>query len=371
MSATARVRVDLEGRGYDIEIGRGLIDEAGARMKPVLARDYVAILADERVAALHLDRLQAGLKAGGVSSDVVTVAPGEGSKSFATLERVTGALLDLGVERRDHIVAFGGGVVGDLAGFAAAILRRGCGVIQIPTTLLSQVDSSVGGKTGINVRQGKNLIGAFHQPSLVLADTELLDTLPDRDLASGYAEVVKYGLLGDAAFFEWLETNGAAVLQRDPAALAHAVKISCTAKAEIVAEDEREAGRRALLNLGHTFGHALEAETGYSERLTHGEGVALGMVLAFEFAAWRAEAPANDAARVAAHLKAANLPTRLQDVPGGALDAGVLARHMRQDKKVVGGRLVFILPEAIGRARVVGDVAEAEVEEFLRERLAS
>ncbi|MEL6365222.1 MAG: 3-dehydroquinate synthase, partial [Pseudomonadota bacterium] len=340
-------------------------------IKPLLARPYAAVLADAAVVERHGDRLKAALAAADIRSDMISVRPGEGSKSFESLERVCGALIDAGVERADPIVAFGGGVGGDLAGFAAAILRRGCRFIQIPTTLLAQVDSAVGGKTAINVRQGKNLIGAFHQPSLVLADLAVLDTLPDRDLASGYAEVVKYGLLGDAAFFEWLEEHGAAVLKRQRAALAHAVEVSCAAKAAIVAGDERETGRRALLNLGHTFGHALEAETGYSERLTHGEGVAVGMALAFRYAARIGMAGERDAERVEAHLARLGLPSRLRDVPGPALDADALVSHMRQDKKVVDGRLVLILPEAIGRARVVPDADETDIADFLRERLAS
>jgi len=368
--AETSVRVELGSRAYDIVIGENLVDRAGDLLSGVLARPFVAVVADEALAGAPLDRLRSALAATGVETATVAVPSGEPSKSFAQLERVCDALLTAGVERRDHVVAFGGGVIGDLAGFAASILRRGCGVVQVPTTLLSQVDSSVGGKTAINVAYGKNLVGAFHQPSLVLADLTLLDTLPDREMRSGYAEVVKYGLLGDAAFFNWLEENSGRLLARERPALAFAVARSCRAKAEIVAADEREAGRRALLNLGHTFGHAFEAETGYSSRLTHGEGVALGMVCAFELAAEIGMAPRADAERVRRHLAACGLPTDLRDMPGPAIDAARLVEHMEQDKKVVDGRLVFVLPEAIGRARVVEDVDADLVETFLRERTA-
>jgi len=280
------VRVDLAGRGYDIRIGPGLLARAGAHIGPLLARPFTVIVTDETVAGLHLERLKAGLAAAGIDAETIVLPPGEATKSMAELTRLLERLLALKVERDDLIVALGGGVIGDLAGFAAAVLRRGVGLIQAPTTLLAQVDSSVGGKTGVNSAAGKNLIGAFHQPRLVLADTEVLETLPPRDFLAGYAEVVKYGLLGDAGFFAWLEKNGPAMLAGDEAARIYAVRRCCEMKAAIVARDEFERGERALLNLGHTFGHALEAATGYSARLLHGEGVAIGLALAFE--AWRA-----------------------------------------------------------------------------------
>ena len=282
---TARVPVALGERSYEILIGSGLLSRAGELVGSHLARPFVAIVTDETVANLHLDALQRGLAAGGIASEAIPLPPGEATKSMTRLAEVVERLLALKVERDDLVVALGGGVIGDLAGFAAAVLRRGVGYVQVPTTLLAQVDSSVGGKTGVNSTQGKNLIGAFHQPRLVLADTTALDTLPRRDLLAGYGEVVKYGLLGDEAFFGWLERHGPALAAGDAAARAAAVRRCCEMKAEIVARDETERGDRALLNLGHTFGHALEAATGYSDRLLHGEGVALGCVLAFDLSA--------------------------------------------------------------------------------------
>jgi 3-dehydroquinate synthase len=298
--------VALGARSYDILIGEGLLDRAGDWLAPLARGGRLIVVSDENVWAAQGERLRAGL--GDIEALPLLVPPGEGSKSWAELERLLDEMLGIGIERRDHVVAFGGGVIGDLVGFAAAIANRGCAFVQIPTSLLAQVDSSVGGKTAINVAAGKNLVGAFHQPSLVLIDLACLDTLDPRQLRSGYAEIVKYALIEDPAFFEWLEANGPALLAGDRKALRHAIAASVAGKARIVEEDEREtSGRRALLNLGHTFGHALEAETGYSERLFHGEAVAAGMVLAFDFSVERGLCPSEDAARVRAHLAAAGI----------------------------------------------------------------
>lgn len=329
------VHVALGARSYDVEIGPGLIAEAGARIAPLLARKRVAVLTDETVAALHLEALREGLAAGGVTMEALALPPGESTKGWPQFERAADWLLDQKVERRDVVVAFGGGVIGDLAGFAAAVLRRGVRFVQIPTSLLAQVDSSVGGKTGINASHGKNLIGAFHQPSLVLADTAVLGTLTARDFLAGYGEVVKYGLLGDAAFFDWLEGQGPALAAGDMAARVEAVTRSVQMKADIVARDETEQGDRALLNLGHTFCHALEAATGYSDRLLHGEGVAIGCALAFELSARLGLCSQEDPSRVRAHLKAMGMKTDLTDIPGDLPTADVLVDLMAQDKKVV------------------------------------
>ncbi|RIK94840.1 MAG: 3-dehydroquinate synthase [Proteobacteria bacterium] len=358
------VRVGLGARGYDIVVGPGILKDAGRYVAPLLKQRRTVIVSDETVARLHLDVLIAGLRREGITAEMVTVPPGEGSKSFAGLEALIDRLLSLAVERGDVIMALGGGVIGDLTGFAASILRRGVDFIQAPTTLLAQVDSSVGGKTGINTRHGKNLVGAFHQPRLVLADIDALTTLPARELRAGYAEVVKYGLLGDAAFFNWLEAHGQKVLALEPAAVMRAVVASCRMKADIVAEDEREAGRRALLNLGHTFGHALEAELGFSDRLLHGEAVAAGMVLAFELSVRLGLCPASDAARLRQHLQAAALPVKASDI-GAALGVDALRHHMDQDKKVAGGRLTFVLAHGIGRAFLSRDVPEDALRQTL------
>ena len=363
------VAVALGDRSYDILIGDGLLARAGELVKPHLKRPHAVIVTDENVARHHLGALQASLSAAGVGSDAIVLAPGEKSKSYATLAELCDKLLAAGVERRDTIIAFGGGVIGDLAGFAAAILRRGVNFIQIPTTLLAQVDSSVGGKTGINSPHGKNLVGAFHQPQLVLADLGLLKTLPRRELAAGYAEVVKYGLLGDRGFFDWLYDNVGRVFAGDLDAIGHAVAVSCKAKAKIVAEDETETGVRALLNLGHTFGHALEAATGYSLRLLHGESVAIGMVQAFRFSEARGLCPPQTAGRVAAHLKAAGLPIHSREIPGDLPPPQGLLELMRQDKKAVAGRLTFILVRGIGEAFIAKDVPDADVLRFLEEDL--
>jgi 3-dehydroquinate synthase len=332
-----------------------------------------AVVTDRSVARHWLEKAEAALAQAGVATSRVIVEEGEGSKSYATLEQISEALIAARIERNDLVVALGGGVVGDLAGFAAAILRRGVDFVQVPTTLLAQVDSSVGGKTGINSPQGKNLIGAFHQPVLVVADTAVLDTLPARQFRAGYAEMAKYGVLGDAAFFGWLEANHADIF-KGGAAREHAIAISCRAKAAIVARDERETGDRALLNLGHTFGHALEAATGFSDRLFHGEGVAIGMVLAAEFSASLGMIGQSDAARIERHLAEIGLPTHLQDIAGfaqeGLADADALMALMAQDKKVRSGKLTFILLEAIGRAVIAGDVEPALVRDFLAAKLA-
>lgn len=359
------VPVGLGDRAYDVLVGQGLLDNAGTLIAPFLKRGRVAVVSDETVWALHGARLSAALQAAGIAAHPVIVPPGEPTKSWEGLADVSDRLLALELDRGDLIVAFGGGVVGDLAGFAAAIYKRGVDFIQIPTTLLAQVDSSVGGKTAIDTPRGKNLIGAFHQPRLVLADLDVLATLPDREMRAGYAEIIKYGLLGDFAFFEWLEANGPAVVAREPDALAYAVARSVEMKAEIVAEDEKEAGRRALLNLGHTFGHALEAETGYGEALLHGEAVAAGSAIAFRFSAAQGLCPGQDAERAEAAIAAVGLPTRLPQVASRGFDAAALVRHMGQDKKAEDGKLTFILARALGEAFVAKDVSGVAVRDFL------
>jgi len=362
---TRHVPVGLGGRAYEVVIGPGLIDEAGSRIAPFLKRGRVAVVSDETVWDVHGARLTAALEAAGVAAHVVVVPPGEATKSFDGLADLTDRLLALQLDRGDLIVAFGGGVVGDLAGFAAAIYKRGIDFIQIPTTLLAQVDSSVGGKTAIDTPRGKNLVGAFHQPKLVLADLEVLASLPEREMRAGYAEVIKYGLLGDAGFFEWLEANGTKVLAREPEALAQAVARSVEMKAEIVAEDETERGRRALLNLGHTFGHALEAETGYGAALLHGEAVAAGQAIAFRYSAACGLCSGQDAVRAERAIAAAGLPTRLSEVVGHPFRAERLVQHMAQDKKAEAGRLTFILARSLGDAFVAKDVDARSVREFL------
>jgi 3-dehydroquinate synthase len=365
------VRVALGDRAYDIVIGRGLVGSLGARAAELKPGAKAAIVTDDMVAPLHLGALEASLGAAGISSARVIVGAGEGAKSFAFFERVCEALIAARIERGDLVVALGGGVIGDLAGFAAAAVRRGLDYIQVPTTLLAQVDSSVGGKTAINSSRGKNLVGAFHQPILVVADTALLDTLPPRQFRAGYAEVVKYGLLGDAAFFAWLDANLEEVFSGG-AALEHAIATSCRMKAEIVTRDERETGDRALLNLGHTFGHALEAAAGFSDRLLHGEAVALGTALAFEFSARLGLIDEAAAARVTRHLAAAGLPVTLREydaLAGRLPTADVLMDLMAQDKKVRRGRLTFILLRDIGKAYIAPDVDPAEVRAFLCEKL--
>jgi len=364
MTAIETVRVDLPGRAYDIRIGTGLVARAGAEIAPLLRRPRVVVITEDNVAAAHLEALRAGLAAAGITAEALILPPGEATKGWAQLERCVEWLLAQKVERGDVVVAFGGGVIGDLAGFAAAVLRRGVRFVQLPTSLLAQVDSSVGGKTGINTAHGKNLAGAFHQPSLVLADTGLLATMPRRDFLSGYGEVVKYGLLGDADFFAWLEGNGPR-LRDDMDALIHAVKRSVEMKAEIVMRDETEQGDRALLNLGHTFCHALEAATGYSDRLLHGEGVAIGCALAFETSARLGLCSQEEPSRVRAHLDAMGMKKDLADIPGDLPDAAGLLALMAQDKKVVDGRLRFIMVRGIGEAFVTSEVPGAVGEEVL------
>ena len=359
------VNVALGGRSYDVHIGSGLIETAGARLLPFLKRPFAALVMDESVADLHGPGLTRALKEAGIVTPEIIVPPGEQTKSFPSLEGLCDRLLDLGLERSDLIIAFGGGVVGDLAGFAAAILKRGVDFVQIPTTLLAQVDSSVGGKTAIDTKQGKNLIGAFHQPRLVLADVDVLATLPRREMICGYGEVIKYALLGDEGFFQWLEINGVGVIGGDPAPLAHAVARSVEMKSAIVSQDEREGGQRALLNLGHTFGHAVEAVTGFGEGLKHGEAVGLGCAMAFRFSTELGFCPPEVTQRVERALAAAGLPTSLGDLVAGPFSVGALMQAMAQDKKVERGSLTFILARGIGRAFVARGVDAGALEAFL------
>jgi 3-dehydroquinate synthase len=369
-STCRRVRVALAGRGYDIAIGPGLLAQAGALLKPVTGDRDVIVVSDENVAGLYLEKLGVAIEAAGLGRPkAVIVRPGEGSKSLDVFGQAAESILDLGIDRKSIILALGGGVVGDLAGFLAATLLRGIDFIQIPTTLLAQVDSSVGGKTAIDSRHGKNLIGAFHQPLLVLADTDVLTTLPPRELKAGYAEIVKYGLLGDEAFFAWLEENGGAVLSGDPAALTTAIATSCAAKARIVEGDEREMGQRALLNLGHTFGHALEVEMGLGDSLNHGEAVSIGMVLAFDLSVRLGHCSANDLMRVRRHLLRHGLPVsppRTNDFSPSSL-----VQRMRGDKKAERGSLTFVLARAIGDAFVARGVDSSVVETTLLRALAA
>jgi 3-dehydroquinate synthase len=352
-SPSERVPVSLGPRSYDVVIGPGLLAAAGRLIAPLLKRPRLVVVTDRTVARHHLPTLAAALDDADIEHRAIVVDPGESTKDFAHLEELTGHLLDAEVERSDCVLALGGGVVGDLAGFAASVLRRGVDIVQAPTTLLAQVDSAVGGKTGINTAHGKNLIGAFHQPRLVIADTGVLDTLPARELTAGYAEIVKYGLLGDRPFFEWLERAGPAVLAGDGAERRHAIAQACRAKAAIVAEDERETGeRRALLNLGHTFAHALEAESGYGARLLHGEAVAVGLAMAFDLSVELGFCPATARDRVRHHLAKVGLPTTPAQAGCPGLDRERLIARMRQDKKVKDGHLTFVLVRDIGRAFV-------------------
>ena len=368
---SARVTVGLGERAYDILIGSGLIEAAGLEIATRLPGSRVAVITDETVAGIHLDRLKNSLGEAGIAHESLVLPAGEKTKSFPYFEKAVDFVLAGRFERGDAVVALGGGVIGDLTGFVAGVIRRGMQFVQIPTTLLSQVDSSVGGKTGINSDHGKNLIGVFHQPRLVLADTDVLDTLSPREFRAGYAEVAKYGLIDRPEFFAWLEANWHDVFAGGPART-HAIATSCQCKADVVARDERESGDRALLNLGHTFGHALEAATRYdSARLVHGEGVAIGMALAHRFSARLNQASPDDAARVEAHLKAVGLPTRLQDVPGGLPSAEQLLSYIAQDKKVSRGSLTFILTRGIGQSYIARDVPPSEVLAFLQEQMAS
>ncbi|KYK44115.1 3-dehydroquinate synthase [Bradyrhizobium diversitatis] len=372
-SDPVKVDVALGDRAYDIVIGRGVLSSLGERVAALRPGVRTAIVTDRTVAKYWLEAAEASLAASNIPTSRIVVEEGEISKTYAGLEKVSEALIAARIERNDLVIALGGGVVGDLAGFAAAILRRGVDFVQVPTSLLAQVDSSVGGKTGINSPQGKNLLGAFHQPVLVIADTAVLDTLSPRQFRAGYAEVAKYGVLGDEAFFTWLEKNHSDIF-KGGSAREHAIATSCRAKAGVVSRDERETGERALLNLGHTFGHALEAATGFSDRLFHGEGVAIGMTLAAQFSARLGMIGEADAMRVERHLIEAGLPTRLQDIAGfaqeGLADADALMALMAQDKKVKRGKLTFILLEAVGRAVIAKDVEPTLVRDFLQSKLS-
>jgi 3-dehydroquinate synthase len=369
LGAVTRVPVALGERSYHVVIGEGLLSRVGTLIEPHLRRPLTAIVTDENVARHHLETLRQGLAGAGVAGQAIVLAPGEATKSFVELAGLCDRLLGAGIERGDCIIALGGGVIGDLAGFAAAIVRRGIGFIQVPTTLLAQVDSSVGGKTGINSSLGKNLVGAFHQPRLVVADTAVLSTLPRRQLAAGYAEVAKYGLIGDPKFFAWLEGNAGELFAGDRGARAHAIEVSCRAKARIVAADETETGVRALLNLGHTFGHAFEAAAGYGEQLLHGEAVAAGMAMAFRFSERIAACRPGTAVRVTAHLASVGLPTGPRDLAIDLPGADKLLAIMRQDKKARAGRLTLILARDIGEAFIAPDVADEDILSFLGEEL--
>jgi len=365
METIERLRVKLGDRGYDILIGPQLIEGAGREMLPLMRRRHAIIVSDETVAGHYLAALRDSLSEAGIAHHAVLLPPGEETKDLAHFGKLAEDILAIGIERGSMLVALGGGVVGDLTGFAAATLLRGVDFVQIPTTLLAQVDSSVGGKTGINTRAGKNLIGAFCQPRLVLADASVLGSLPRRELLAGYAEIVKYGLIRDADFFAWLEAAGHQVCALAPEALRRAVMTSCTMKAEIVAGDEREEGDRALLNFGHTFGHALETETGFGSRLLHGEAVALGMVLATDFAAKLGLVGAEDALRVRRHLAGCGLPTRLAEIGLAGVPADRLLGHMSKDKKVRDGHITLILPGRLGEAFVMKDAPLAALHDFL------
>ena len=375
MNRPRTIEVDLAGRGYGIVIGAGLIDRAGEFAKGLLAAPRVIVISDEHVAPLYGARLLASFRQAGIDSTLLTVPAGEASKNYAAFGTLMNALLDRRPDCRITLVALGGGVVGDLTGFAASVLLRGVDFIQVPTTLLAQVDSSVGGKTGINTRHGKNLIGSFHQPRLVLADIDVLDSLPRREMLAGYAEVAKYGLIDDPDFFTWLETNGEAVLAGDRTARVHAIEKSCLSKARIVAADERETGDlRALLNLGHTFGHALEAETGFGPDLLHGEAVGAGMAMAFDLSAQLGLCPPEDALRVRHHLATVGLPVRLRTIGGDnrhAWSAEKLIEHMHGDKKAMGGKLTFILARGIGKSFVSRDVGESDLLPLLDAAIAA
>ncbi|MEO1243623.1 MAG: 3-dehydroquinate synthase [Pseudomonadota bacterium] len=365
------VAVALGERSYDIHVGAGVLENAGAYLAPLLQRPRVIVVTDKHVEAAQASRLKSGLDAHRIDHKFITLPPGEQTKSFSVLENLTGALLDMNVERNDIVVAFGGGVIGDLTGFACAILRRGCRFVQAPTTLLAQVDSAVGGKTAINVPHGKNLIGAFHQPEMVLADVKALDTLPARELRAGYAEVIKYGLIDDLAFYEWLGANAEKLFTATGVAERQiAVKKSCQAKAALVAKDEKEHGARALLNLGHTFGHALEGIFGYSDKLLHGEAVALGMILAFEYSVRLGICPKEDAERIKSHIITCGLPASFADLKADPVPADKLVTLMMQDKKREAGKMTLILAKGIGEALIFKDADTDDIFEFLKEKTA-
>jgi 3-dehydroquinate synthase len=367
------VDVALGSRRYDILIGRALLPQCARLIAARFGTARIGIVTDANVAAHHLDHVEAALKAAGLHAGSIILPAGEATKGFAQLGPLTERVLELGLERQDLLLALGGGVIGDITGFAASIVRRGIRFVQVPTTLLAQVDSSVGGKTGINTPQGKNLVGTFHQPSLVLADIDVLDTLPIRELRAGYAEVVKYGLLGDRPFYDWLDRHGSALIAGDKDLRAQAVETACLMKAGIVARDETETGERALLNLGHTFGHALEAWAGYSGRLLHGEAVSIGMCLAFSLSEQLTLCPSGTAATVQAHLAKHGLPTRIAEVPtapdGRRPDVATLQHLMAQDKKVVSGRQTLILARRLGEAFISRDVPPSTLADFLGQML--
>jgi len=365
----AEINVALGERSYDITISDGLLAHAGHTIAALLTRPVTAIVTDENVARHHLKTLSDSLTEAGIKHTSIVLPAGESTKSYTHLARVCDDIIAAGMERNDRIIALGGGVIGDLAGFAAAIVRRGIGFIQIPTSLLAQVDSSVGGKTGINSSHGKNLVGAFHQPVAVLADISVLNTLPARELAAGYAEVAKYGLLGDEEFFSWLEDNASRIFAGDPQARIRAIRTSCEAKAAIVARDEREAGDRALLNLGHTFGHALESATGYSDKLLHGEGVAIGMAQAFRFSEQLGICTPGAAARMEKHLKSVGLPTDVSGIREHLPDARQLVEIMRQDKKAEAGRINFVMVKDVGNAYIDKTIEEDGLIKFLEAEL--
>jgi len=372
-----KITVALNEHSYDIQVGDGLLDQAGQLIAPLLNRPRTVVISDENVARHQLPRLEAALNSAAIAFDVIILPAGEGSKSFGHLESLLDQLLALHLERQDTIIAFGGGVIGDLVGFAASIYQRGIGFIQIPTTLLSQVDSSVGGKTGINTPRGKNLVGSFHQPKFVLSDVSTLDSLPRRQLLAGYAEVVKYGLIDDATFFHWLEDHGAEIIAGDRVAQIRAILTSCAAKARVVAQDEKERGARALLNLGHTFGHALEAECGYSDRLLHGEAVAIGTVMAFDLSVRMGLCPAEDAARVRRHFDRLSLPTRIsnvnhpvsQAISQAGMTAARLLDHTRHDKKRAQGKVTFVLLSGIGQAFLSNAVSPDDIKDIFQTAL--
>ncbi|WP_395645091.1 3-dehydroquinate synthase [Terricaulis sp.] len=364
---TEVVHASLGARAYDVHIGADLIARAGALIAPFAPKRRVFVVTDQNVARLHRPALIASLDAAGLKNWTVTLPVGEAQKSFQGLELLTRHLLQAGIERSDLVIAFGGGVIGDLAGLGAGLLKRGIDFVQIPTTLLAQVDSSVGGKTAIDTPEGKNLIGLFHQPKLVLADLNVLTTLPEREVRAGYAEIVKIGLIADPQFFTWCETNASALLAGDEAARAHAIRHAVAAKAAVVAADETEQGDRALLNLGHTFAHALEASAGYDGALLHGEAVAVGMKLAFEVSAELGLAPAADYARVAKHLAAAGFITDLRKLPGAPYDPDQLMAIMARDKKAQDGKLALVLARGIGRAYLDRDAPADVVRELLQQ----
>ncbi|MCK4939551.1 MAG: 3-dehydroquinate synthase [Rhodospirillaceae bacterium] len=373
-SATKNIEtlnVALGERSYDILVGPGLISDAGLHIANVIPQPRVVVVTDENVAPHYLGPIMASLKNANIDATAITLPAGEESKSFAMLEELSESLLELKIERTTTLIALGGGVIGDLVGFAAAVTLRGIPFIQVPTTLLSQVDSSVGGKTGINSRLGKNLVGAFYQPLLVLADIETLDTLPRREVLAGYAEVVKYGLISDAGFFDWLVDNGASLIDGDAGARIHAIITSCKAKAKIVAEDELELGVRALLNLGHTFGHALEAETGYSDKLLHGESVAIGSIMAFDASQRTGLCRVEDFEKVRSHFESIGLPVGLAHIKGSDWTASRLLEHMSRDKKVKDGKITFVLVRAIGDAFVTSDISNDAVAGMLEDYIAN